>query len=69
MILTHTAHQGALDAGGHTVVVMRCGLGVIYPASNQQLFEKIVAVRHFNFRIFNDHATAWIEFPTTKSFN
>ena len=37
------AHQGALDAGGHTVVVMRCGLGVIYPASNQQLFEKIVA--------------------------
>ena len=35
------AHQGALDSGGRTVVIMGCGLSFFYPTSSEQLFEKI----------------------------
>jgi DNA processing protein len=37
------AHRGALDAGGHTLAVMGCGLDHAYPAGHRGLFDRIVA--------------------------
>jgi DNA processing protein len=37
------AHQGALDGGGHTVVVLGCGLDVSYPRANAGLFAAVRA--------------------------
>jgi DNA processing protein len=37
------AHEGALDAGGATVVVLAGGLDVIYPHSHRGLAERILA--------------------------
>jgi DNA processing protein len=37
------AHQGALDARGHTVAVIGCGIDVYYPPENRKLAEAIVA--------------------------
>ncbi|MBE7003778.1 MAG: DNA-protecting protein DprA [Ruminococcaceae bacterium] len=37
------AHRGALRAGAKTVAVLGCGLDVVYPAGNGQLYQDITA--------------------------
>ena len=39
--LDAVAHRAALDAGGGTVGVLGNGLGVIYPAANRALYERV----------------------------
>jgi DNA processing protein len=41
--LDAVAHLAALDAGGTTVGVLGNGLGVIYPAANRALYERVAA--------------------------
>jgi DNA processing protein len=36
------AHRAALDAGGHTVVVLGTGVDVCYPASHRALFARVL---------------------------
>jgi len=37
------AHRGALSGGGRTIVFLGCGLDIVYPSENRQLFDEIVA--------------------------
>ncbi len=41
--LDAVAHAAALDAGGTTIGVLGNGLGVIYPAANRLLYERVAA--------------------------
>ena len=41
--LDAVAHQAALDAGGDTIGVLGNGFGVIYPAANRALYERVAA--------------------------
>ena len=39
------AHQGALDVGGTTLVVLGCGADVIYPARAEALFNQVLEAK------------------------
>ncbi len=41
--LDAVAHGGALDVGGGTIGVLGNGLGVVYPAANRELYERVAA--------------------------
>ncbi len=46
------AHKGALDGRGRTIAVLGCGIDVIYPSENRDLFRQIV-----------EHGAVLSEFP------
>ena len=46
------AHMGAISGGGRTIAVLGCGVDVIYPSENRNLFAKII-----------DHGAVLSEFP------
>jgi DNA processing protein len=46
------AHWGAISGGGRTIAVLGCGVDVVYPRENRNLFEKII-----------DHGAVLSEFP------
>ena len=35
------AHKGALEVDGKTIAVMGCGMDIVYPAENFELFNQI----------------------------
>lgn len=41
--LDAVAHQGALDAGGATIGVLGCGVDVVYPRQNVELYTRMYA--------------------------
>ncbi|PIV24819.1 MAG: DNA-protecting protein DprA [Deltaproteobacteria bacterium CG03_land_8_20_14_0_80_45_14] len=46
------AHKGALQGGGRTIAVLGCGVDVIYPSENRNLFYQII-----------EHGSILSEFP------
>ena len=46
------AHMGALQGGGRTIAVLGCGVDVIYPSENRNLFHQII-----------EHGAVLSEFP------
>jgi len=46
------AHKGALQGGGRTIAVLGCGVDVIYPSENRNLFHEII-----------EHGAILSEFP------
>ncbi len=46
------AHWGAISEGGRTIAVLGCGVDVVYPRENRNLFQKVI-----------DHGAILSEFP------
>jgi len=46
------AHRGALSGGGRTLAVLGCGVDVVYPPENRNLYQQII-----------DHGAVLSEFP------
>jgi len=46
------AHKGAIQGGGRTIAVLGCGVDVIYPSENRNLFQQII-----------EHGAVLSEFP------
>ena len=44
------AHRGCLDAKGNTIAVMPCGLDIVYPYQNKELYKKM-GIRAYIFNI------------------
>lgn len=36
------AHLGAIEAGGNTIGVLGCGIDIVYPKQNRELFDQVV---------------------------
>lgn len=61
------AHKGALQGGGRTIAVLGCGVDVIYPSENRNLFYQIIERGGYPFRISNGVSSRGRAFPEKKS--
>ena len=64
--LDAVAHTAALDAGGTTIGVLGNGLGVIYPAANRALYERVAGGRTAADRVSSGRAPPRGQLPPAE---